>query len=72
MDMHHLVTMANNIGDFFAAMTDPVEARAGIAGHIRKFWEPRMRSQMQQHLQQGGEGLHPLVREALQQHGLAV
>jgi formate dehydrogenase subunit delta len=37
----------------------------GTAAHINKFWEPRMRRQILGHLEAGGEGLVPLVREAL-------
>ena len=38
-----LVMMANQIGKFFAPQktVDPV---AGIADHLEKFWDPRMRS----------------------------
>ena len=43
MDVHHLIQMANRIGDFFAAMPDRAEALAGLADHLTKFWEPRMR-----------------------------
>ena len=43
MDIHNLVHMANQIGEFFSAYPDRSEAMDGIANHIRKFWEPRMR-----------------------------
>ncbi|MGU7776422.1 formate dehydrogenase subunit delta, partial [Burkholderia sp. MR1-5-21] len=43
MDTGHLIDMANQIGEFFASMPDRDEALAGIADHIRRFWEPRMR-----------------------------
>ncbi|RQS69831.1 formate dehydrogenase [Burkholderia sp. Bp8963] len=43
MDTGHLIHMANRIGEFFASMPDRDEALAGIADHIRRFWEPRMR-----------------------------
>jgi formate dehydrogenase subunit delta len=36
----------------------------GIAGHIRQFWERRMREQLAAHVAAGGEGLDPLVIEA--------
>ncbi len=44
MDIRNLIRMANRIGDFFDAMPDRDEAREGIANHIHKFWEPRMRT----------------------------
>ncbi len=43
MDQQNLIDMANRIGDFFESMPDHEEALAGIADHIRRFWEPRMR-----------------------------
>ncbi|MBW8757727.1 MAG: formate dehydrogenase subunit delta [Burkholderiales bacterium] len=46
MDTHNLIVMANRIGEFFVAQPDRDEALAGIAEHIRKFWVPRMRSEI--------------------------
>lgn len=59
-----LVSMANQIGRFFAAQG---EARAvpEIAGHLRKFWTPRMRAGIVAHLQAGGAGLDDLPRKAV-------
>ena len=69
MDIDHLVHMANRIGEFFQAMPDHAEALEGIATHIKRFWEPRMRHELAAHLlQRGGEGLMPLVHEALTLH----
>lgn len=68
MDIHHLVKMANRIGDFFGAWPDPCQARDEIAGHLTRFWEPRMRLQIIEHVETtGGEGLDPLVTEAVRQ-----
>lgn len=39
----HLIRMANQIGDFFESMPDQAEARKGIATHLKKYWDPRMR-----------------------------
>lgn len=62
----HLVEMANDIGNYFRAEPDQDAARAGILQHIERFWEPRMRRKMKAYLvDTGGEGLEPLVREAL-------
>ncbi len=66
MDTANLVKMANRIGDFFAALPDAAEARAGIAGHLQRFWEPRMRRQIVAHVERGGEGLSSIVREAIE------
>ena len=69
MDIHHLVKMANGIGDFFAAEPDKARAAKGVADHIRNFWEPRMRREIFEHIDKAsGEGLHELVLTALQTH----
>jgi formate dehydrogenase subunit delta len=39
---------------------------AGIAEHIKKFWDPRMRAAIFAHLEDGGAGLDPVVRTALE------
>ncbi|MBI3144701.1 MAG: formate dehydrogenase subunit delta [Pseudogulbenkiania sp.] len=66
MDTHHLARMANQIGGFFEAMPDRQEALAGIVQHIKRYWEPRMRRELQQCLQQnGGAELKEIVAEAL-------
>ena len=69
MDKEHLVRMANRIGDFFVAMPDRNEAIEGIATHIRRFWEPRMRKQILAHVDEGGTDLNEIVLLALQRHG---
>jgi formate dehydrogenase subunit delta len=60
-----LVYMANQIGKFFASQGDD-EAVAGTAEHIKKFWDPRMLAAIFAHLAQGGAGLDPNVRAALE------
>jgi formate dehydrogenase subunit delta len=61
-----LVKMANQIGDFFSAQksTDRV---AGIVDHIQKYWDPRMRNNIINHVTHGGAGLNPLALEAIKQ-----
>jgi formate dehydrogenase subunit delta len=59
-----LVYMANQIGKFFQSQGHD-QAVAGVAEHIRKFWDPRMRKMIFAHLDAGGAGLDPNVREAL-------
>ena len=67
MDIHNLVKMANQIGQFFHSYPDREEAVTEVAAHIRRFWEPRMRRAIIEHMHQGGDtGLLPLVSEALQ------
>lgn len=65
MNIERLVQMANDIGQFFAAEPRHADAVAGIAAHIQRYWDPRMRRQILAHLQGGGAGLDPLVREAI-------
>jgi formate dehydrogenase subunit delta len=60
-----LVYMANQIGKFFQSQGHD-QAVAGVAEHIRKFWDPRMRRGIFAHLDAGGAGLDPNVREALE------
>ena len=55
--------MANQIATFFASKPRE-EGIAGVAEHINKFWEPRMRRELFEHIDKGGEGLLPLVMEA--------
>ena len=69
MHVDNLIKMANQIGDFFESMPDPVEAEEGIAVHIKKFWEPRMRRALLAHIDAGGStGLHPAVLHAITSH----
>jgi formate dehydrogenase subunit delta len=68
VDIDNLVRMANRIGDFFEALPDADEARAGIATHLTRFWEPRMRAAIVAHVQAGGGGLHAIVAEAIRRH----
>lgn len=59
-----LIYMANQIGKFFAGQ-GPEIAVSGTAEHIRKFWDPRMRDTIFRHVESGGAGLEPAVREAV-------
>ena len=69
MDVHHLVKMANNIADFFAAEGDRSVAAKNIANHLKSFWEPRMRRDIFRHVdEKGGAGLKDIVLEALRTH----
>lgn len=55
--------MANQIAAFFATQPEG-EQVSGVANHINAFWEPRMRAQLFELIEAGGDGLHPLVVEA--------
>jgi formate dehydrogenase subunit delta len=60
-----LIYMANQIGTFFKSQGEG-KAVPGIADHIHKFWDPRMRKSIFAHLDTGGAGLDPDVRRALE------
>ena len=66
MDNSDIVRMANQIADFHKPYPHD-EAVAGIAEHIRLFWEPRMRSALCRILDAGGEALNPLAVEGANQ-----
>ncbi|WP_269930999.1 formate dehydrogenase subunit delta [Aminobacter sp. HY435] len=58
-----LVYMANQIATFFDSKPHD-EGVAGIAEHINKFWDPRMRRQFFEMVDAGGAGMKPTVIEA--------
>ena len=58
-----MVHMANQIAQFFASYPHE-ESVAGVANHLQKFWERRMRLQLHEYIAQGGAGLNSLVIEA--------
>lgn len=65
MSPEKMVYMANQIATFFKSQ--PGDDRADrIASHLRDFWEPRMRDQLFAYTDQGGEGLDPLTRQAIE------
>jgi formate dehydrogenase subunit delta len=53
----HLAAMVNDIANFFAAETDREAAVSGVSGHLKKFWDPRMRRQIVAYFREhrGGE-----------------
>jgi formate dehydrogenase subunit delta len=55
--------MANQIAAFFETQPESGAAQ-GVATHINKFWEPRMRRQLFELLEHEHNGLNPLVVEA--------
>ena len=66
MSPDKLIYMANQIGAFFESQ-GPEKAVTGTAEHIKKFWDPRMRKTIFAHVEQGGAGLDPVVRQAIEQ-----
>ncbi|HVC62133.1 MAG TPA: formate dehydrogenase subunit delta [Acetobacteraceae bacterium] len=64
MSPEKLAYMANQIGKFFAHQKHD-QAVESIAGHLRQFWDPRMRRTILEHCDDRGVSLDPLVREAV-------
>ena len=69
MNLDNLVDMANRIGEFFDSLPDHDAALDGIADHLKRFWEPRMRRTLLDALDRNEsaqvDALLPIVREAL-------
>lgn len=69
MDIKRLITMANQIGDFYESYPDQSHAQLDIAEHINKFWALSMRQQIAQYVtNQGGSGMHIQVQNAIKSH----
>ena len=69
MKIENLVTMANQIGDFFKSFPDKDQAKKDIAQHLTRFWASSMRQQILAHVNdKNGEGLEAIVRDAIKEH----
>ncbi len=60
-----LVRMANQIGDFYAAMPEK-EAAAGAASHLRLYWTPKMIRELVAFAESGHAGLNPTAAHAVE------
>ncbi len=65
MNIQRLVRMANDIGNFFKSEPDHAVAVEGVASHLKRFWDPRMRKEIVAYVDGGGAELMELVREAV-------
>ncbi|MBS3978320.1 MAG: formate dehydrogenase subunit delta [Rhodobacteraceae bacterium] len=63
MSAEKIARMANQIAQFMESKPH-AEGVALLASHINDFWAPRMRLQLFELLDAGGDGLRPLVRDA--------
>lgn len=59
-----MIHRANQIALFFAGYPHD-EAVAGVANHLKRYWERRMRAQIIDYVAHGGQGLHQLALEAV-------
>jgi formate dehydrogenase subunit delta len=64
MSPERLIYMANQIGTFFQSQGQD-KAVAGVAEHIKKYWDPRMKRAIFAHLDAGGAGLDTNVHDAI-------
>lgn len=64
MQPDKLIMMANQIASFFQSQPGTGQAES-VASHINDFWEPRMRRQLADHVDKGGQGLAPLALDAM-------
>lgn len=60
-----LVRMAGQIADFFRAYGEE-KAVAGVAKHIRDFWTPQMRRDMEHHIESHRDAIEPIVIKAFE------
>ena len=65
MTTQRLVQMANQVASFFASYPE-AEAIDGTANHLKSFWDPRMRREIEAHLKdKAGAGLSHIAMEAV-------
>jgi formate dehydrogenase subunit delta len=65
MDVDRLVAMANDIAAFFDSEDDKRVAAEGVRNHIARFWAPRMRREIIEHVASGGAGLADTARAGI-------
>ena len=62
MNIDLLIKMANEISAYFASEPDSEQAAKDVAAHLRRYWEPRMRSQIIMYYEERqGAGLSDLA-----------
>lgn len=65
MHSEPLVQMLNDIGAFFAHENTPEEQAQGVLSHVKRYWDPRMRTRIIEHYYDGGAGLSGHVLAAI-------
>jgi formate dehydrogenase subunit delta len=61
---NRLVKMANQMASYFKVFPE-AQAITGLAEHINKFWDPRMRREILALAAAGAIGFEPLVTKAI-------
>ena len=68
MNIDLLIKMANEIGSFWEGEVGEEKAANEVATHLKRYWEPRMRAQMNTYFEQRqGAGLTDIARRAVAQ-----
>lgn len=62
-DLPPVVRLGHDLVRNFEALP-PAKAATEIATHIRKFWDPRMRTDLVERMRAGDSTLHPLLAQA--------
>lgn len=66
MNPQYLVSMVNDISNFYVSQGTLQEAAAQVESHVARYWEKRMRHQIIDHLRSGGAGLSEVSRAAVE------
>ncbi|MEJ2042618.1 MAG: formate dehydrogenase subunit delta [Reinekea sp.] len=61
-EQDRMIQMVNQIAINNISIGNESEVVNAVSSHIQKFWPRRMKNQLIDYIDQGGEGLHPLVR----------
>ncbi len=65
MTIQRLVHMANQVASFFGSYPE-AEAIESTANHLKSYWDPRMRREIEAHLaEKAGAGLSHIALEAV-------
>ena len=65
MTIQRLVHMANQVASFFGSYPE-AEAIESTANHLKSYWDPRMRREIEAHLKdKAGAGLSHIALEAV-------
>ncbi|MEM9253891.1 MAG: formate dehydrogenase subunit delta [Pseudomonadota bacterium] len=70
MQTDELVELANSVVTDLADWGDESVVAEKAAVHIRRFWTPTMRAQLEAYYRTGGEDLNPTVQTMLENHSI--
>lgn len=61
MNSDYLVKMINQIALNFGYVKEQEKIAALVAEHIQKFWDPRMKKELAEYVEQGGHGMSDMA-----------